>query len=103
MPIRISEEIGTMKKSLSVFCILAITLGFITSSKASVPSVGDPGKAWSIPDDGSLGEHIQQFLDTSAGEVVSELLPSGGYQKYNDEDPTCSSLSDSKCASKNVD
>jgi hypothetical protein len=103
MPIWLSKEIGTMKKFLSALCIVAVTLGFATSSKASVPSVGDPGKAWSIPNDWSVGEHIQQFLDTSAGEVVSELLPSGGYQRYNDEDPTCSSLSDPKCASRYVD
>jgi hypothetical protein len=103
VPKRIPKEIGTMKKSVSILCILAITFGFAASSKASVPSVGDPGKAWSIPNDGFAGEHIQQFLDTSAGEVVSELLPSGGYQRYNDEDPTCSSLLDPKCISRNVD
>jgi hypothetical protein len=99
----IPEKIEKMKRFLSILCIAIVTVGFATTSKASVPSVGDSGKAWSIPNNDQLGQHIQQFLDTSAGEVVSELLPSGGYQGYNDEDPTCSSLLDPKCISRNVD
>lgn len=91
-----------MKKSLSILCILALTFGFAASSKASIPSVGDPGKAWSIPNDAQRGEHVQQFLDTFPGEVGSELLPNYGVARYNDEDPTCSSLSDSKCESKEI-
>lgn len=97
MPKRIPKEIGTMKKSLSILCILAITFGFAASSKASVPSVGDPGRTWSVPNDAQIGEHVQQFLDTFPGEPGSELLPSSAYQRYADENPTCASLSEAKC------
>ena len=95
---RIPKEIGTMKKSLSILCILAITFGFAASSKASVPSVGDPGKAWSIPNDDLKGQHILQFVDTFPGESGSDLLPANSYGRYNDENPTCEGLNDPKCA-----
>lgn len=91
-----------MKRFLSILCIVAVTLGFSTSSKASVPSVGDSGKSWSIPNNNLKGQHIQQFLDTRPGEPGSDLLPSNGYTQYNDENPTCKSLNDPKCASVEV-
>ncbi len=91
-----------MKKSLSILCILAVTFGFATSSKASVPSVGDPGKAWSIPNNDLQGQHILQFVDTFPGEPGSDLVPNSLRAKYNDENPTCSSLQDPKCASSEV-
>lgn len=91
-----------MKKSLSILCSIAITFGFAASSNASVPSVGDPGKAWSIPNNDQQGQHILQFVDTFPGEPGSDLVPNSLRAKYNDENPTCSSLQDPKCASSEV-
>jgi hypothetical protein len=97
MPKRIPKEIGTMKKSLSILCILAITIGFAASSDASVPSVGDPGRTWSVPNDGQVGEHVQQFLDTFPGEAGSELMPTSRHQPFSEENPTCASWNEAKC------
>jgi len=90
-----------MKKSLSILCILAITLGFATSSKASVPSIGDPGRSWTQPDDAQLGQHIQWFIDTAPNDVPSFLVPDSAGPDSK-EDPTCSSLNDPKCAGQRL-
>jgi hypothetical protein len=90
-----------MKKSLSILCILAITFGFATSSKASVPSIGDPGRSWTQPDDAQLGQHIQWFIDTAPNDVPSFLvLDSAGPDSK--EDPTCTSLTDTKCVGQRL-
>ncbi len=90
-----------MKKSLSILCILAITLGFATSSKASVPSIGDPGRSWTQPDDAQLGQHIQWFIDTAPNDVPSFLVPDSAGPDSK-EDPTCSSLNDPKCVGQRL-
>ena len=90
-----------MKKFIAVICIAVVSFGFAASGTASVPSVGDSGRAWSIPNDAQRGEHIQQFFDTFPGEAGSELLPTG-VERYNDEDPTCSSLDDPKCKFREI-
>jgi hypothetical protein len=97
----ISGEKGNMKKSLSVLCILAITMGFATSSKASVPSVGDPGRSWTQPNDAALGQHIQWFIDTAPNDVPSFLIPESTGPNPKD-DPTCTSSTDAKCAGQRL-
>ena len=91
-----------MRRFISILSASVFLLGFISSSKASLPSVGDPGKSWSIPIDNQLGQHILQFLDTTPGEPGSDLLPSFAKGTFTDENPTCNSLSDPKCASVEV-
>ncbi len=83
---------------------LAISLlfGLISAGSASVDSVGDPGRTWSVPDDGLPNTHIMNFLDTFPGEPGSQLMPNGSWSRYNDENPSCYSLKDEKCATGNV-
>ena len=101
MPSWIPKEIGMMKKTLTVLCVIAITLIFATTSRASIPSVGDPGRSWVHPDDAQLGQHIQMFIDTAPGDVASFLIPesSGPNPKEN---PTCTSQADPKCAGQRL-
>ena len=92
-----------MKKLLSILIGATLTIGFAASSSADVNSVGDPGRAWSVPDDGRIGQHVQMFLDTFPNEIKpSQLLPNGNYSRYSETNPTCTGLTDSKCASGNV-
>jgi len=87
-----------MKKILVALLSLTFIVGSSTAVDAAIDSVGDPGRAWSVPSsNGALGVHTMQFLDTFPGEPGSFLLPSTGVQMYNDFDPTCSSLGDAKC------
>ena len=92
-----------MKKILIALLSLTFIVGSSTAVDAAIESVGDPGRAWSVPNDAERGMHVMEFLDTFPGEPGSNLLPRGGFQRYNDSDPTCSSLADSKCASGNVE
>jgi hypothetical protein len=92
-----------MKKILIALLSLTFIIGSSTAVDAAIESVGDPGRAWSVPNDAERGMHVMEFLDTFPGEPGSNLLPRGGFQRYNDSDPTCSSLADSKCASGNVE
>jgi hypothetical protein len=92
-----------MKKILIALLAFTFVFGSTTAVNAAIESVGDSGRAWSVPNDGDRGMHIMQFLDTFPGEPGSNLLPRGTYQRYNETDPTCSSLNDSKCASGNID
>ena len=103
MPIRIQEEVGNMKKILVALLSLTFIVGSSTAVDAAIESVGDPGRAWSVPNDAERGMVVMEFLDTFPGEPGSNLLPRGGVQRYNETDPTCSSLADSKCASGNVE
>ena len=92
-------------KSKSVAAIAIaffIGVGSVTSVNAATNSVGDPGRSWAIPNDGERGQHVQEFLDTQPGELTSFLIQNNVYSKYNDENPTCSSLADTKCASGNI-
>lgn len=92
-----------MKKILIVLLSLTFIIGSSTAVDAAIESVGDSGRAWSVPNDAERGMHVMEFLDTFPGEPGSNLLPRGGVQRYNDSDPTCSSLADSKCASGNIE
>ncbi|CAN2214379.1 hypothetical protein MCEMRE203_01066 [Candidatus Nanopelagicaceae bacterium] len=90
-----------MKKRLSVLLGATLTIGFAASGSAAINSVGDPGRSWAQPDDAALGQHIQQFIDSAPFEsptyLVSEALD-GDVTK----DPTCESVSDTKCAGQNL-
>jgi hypothetical protein len=92
-----------MKKILTALLSLTFIMGSSTAVDAAVESVGDPGRAWSIPNDADKGMHVMEFLDTFPGEPGSNLLPRGGVQRYNETDPTCPSLNDAKCVSGNVE
>ena len=92
-----------MKKILVALLSLTFIVGSSTAVDAAIESVGDPGRAWSVPNDAERGMHVMEFVDTFPGEPGSNLLPWGTVQRYNDLDPTCSSLADPKCASGNVE
>jgi len=77
------------------------------TANAAVPSVGDPGQTWVVPNDTALGEHVQQFLDTSPSGQFSYLFnPSTPSVNSNQSDflsdPTCVSAKDSRCVGKNL-
>ena len=77
--------------------IAALTLSFFAPlAHAAIPSVGDPGQSWSLPNDGNLGQHIMQFLDTPPGGNSSYLVDTGREQNTS-LDPTCKSATDTKC------
>jgi len=91
-----------MKKLLIVFVATAsILVGGFSSVHAAVPSIGDSGRAWSIPNDASLGQHIQQFLDSQPNEVASFLIDNSK-RSDSSQDPTCSGPSDPKCDVKSM-
>jgi len=92
-----------VKKILTALLSLTFILGSSTAVDAAIESIGDPGRAWSVPNDADLGMHVMEFLDTFPGEPGSNLLPRDGVQRYNETDPTCSSLSDAKCSSGKVE
>lgn len=87
-----------MKKFPSLIVFLVISLGLITSARAEVASIGDPGPVWSIPNDAQKGQHILEFLDVFPNEISSALV-SNSYTKGQKDDPTCTSASEVKCAS----
>lgn len=62
-------------------------------------SIGDPGKAWEIPNDASRGQQIFTILDDSFGETSSYLYRSSFQAGVDTTDPTCASADDPKCSS----
>lgn len=90
-----------MKKLSFTVVAVAITLGLIGSSSAAVNSVGDPGRSWAQPNDDALGLHVQQFLEIQPGERASFLVPAN-LPEILTQDPTCSAVSDTKCAGLNL-
>lgn len=91
-----------MKKILATLVAFSFIIAGVSAVDAAVPSVGDPGRFWSIPDDAQRGDVVMQFLDSSPGERGSYLLPNQGFARYNDADPTCANLEDPKCSSGGV-
>jgi hypothetical protein len=91
-----------MKKLLTALLAFTFILGSTTAVDAAVESVGDPGRAWSVPNDAELGMHVMQFLDVFAGEPHSAMMPNDIYQRYHESNPTCASLQDPRCASGRV-
>ena len=90
-----------MKKIQVSLLALLVSLGLLTSSNAAVNSVGDPGRSWAQPNDWSLGEHIQQFIDSPPNEMVSYLVRSQ-FSYLAESDPTCESISDPDCAGQEL-
>ncbi len=85
-----------MKKYYVIILTLLLSTGLTSTGSATINSVGDPGRSWAQPDDAALGEHIQQFIDATPGEVPSFLMH-GMNESVFTEDPTCKSLEDSRC------
>ena len=84
-----------------------VALTGVAASQATINSVGDPGQSWSIPNDASLGEHIQMFLDSQPGEQPSYLFnpntPTANTQGRDYlQDPTCTSADDPRCVSQQL-
>ena len=88
-----------MKKILTALVAFSFVIAGLSAVNAAVPSVGDPGRSWSIPDDGERGKFVMNFLDTRPGESGSNLVPNKPLSRYEETDPTCASLQDPKCSS----
>ena len=86
-----------MKKLHIAIATAVISVGLVASSSAAIKSVGDPGRSWAQPDDGTLGQHIQQFIDAAPNEIPSYLVKNT-YGQLTTVDPTCKSVDDAKCA-----
>jgi hypothetical protein len=91
-----------MKKIITALVAFSFVMAGVSAVAAPIPSVGDPGRFWSVPDDAQKGEVVMQFLDSFPGERGSSLLPNQGVDRYNEKDPTCANLQDPKCASGSV-
>jgi hypothetical protein len=91
-----------MKKIITALAAFSFIMAGVSAVAAPIPSVGDPGRFWSIPNDADRGQFIMEFIDSFPGEPGSSLLPNVGVSRYNDADPTCANLQDPKCASGNV-
>jgi hypothetical protein len=91
-----------LRKSTSLLIAAILTISGAASGSATIESVGDPGRFWSVPLDGELGQVIMQFLDNLPGENSSSLVSNQGYERYPLSDPTCDDLQDSKCSSGNI-
>jgi hypothetical protein len=92
-----------MKKILTALLAFTFIFGSASAVDAAIESVGDPGRAWSVPNDAERGMHVMQFLDTFPGEPGSHMVPRNRAERYNLTDPTCSSLSDDKCSSEFIE
>jgi hypothetical protein len=90
-----------MKKILIALLSLTFIIGSSTAVDAAIESVGDPGRAWSIPNDAERGMHIQEFIDFPPNEIASELTDNLRVRELK-EDPTCKSASDSRCIGRDL-
>ena len=93
-----------MRRAIGLFLSTLLTLStflFIDASKADETSVGDPGKAWSIPNDAERGLHIQQHIDSSPGDSTSFLIDPALRSDIK-VDPTCKSVRDERCISSQL-
>jgi len=96
-----------LRKITATVTGILLIFTFALTANAAISSVGDPGQTWGIPDDASLGEHIQQFLDTFPGQQPSFLFnpstPTAGSNGGDYiSDPTCTSSQDSRCVGKQL-
>ncbi len=91
-----------LKRTAALLMAATLTISGVTSGSAAIESVGDPGRFWSIPNDAERGMVIMEFLDSFPGEAPSNLLPGTGWQRYNDQNPTCENLQDPRCSSGNI-
>jgi len=89
-------------KSSLVALMLASLVLFPQIGNAEIVSVGDAGRAWSIPDDAERGMHVQQFLDSFPNEIAPHLLdPELRRDKF--VDPTCKGMDDPRCTSPRLE
>ena len=91
-----------LKRSSSILIAALFVISGAASGSAAIESVGDPGRFWSVPNNGERGQVIMQFLDSFPGEVGSYLVPNQGYERYPASDPSCDNLQDPKCSSGNI-
>ena len=98
-----------MKKILTALVAFSFVIAGVSAVDAAVPSVGDPGRFWSIPNEGGRpndsdrGTVIMRFLENFPGENGSNLIPNKALSdRYVETDPTCASLNDPKCSSEDV-
>jgi hypothetical protein len=96
-----------LKKITASIIGIVLVGASVMSANAAIPSVGDPGQSWVIPNDNLLGEHIQEFLDTFPGGEASYLFnPSTPSLNSNQSDflsdPTCTSAKDPRCVNTNL-
>ena len=90
-----------MKRFLISAIAVLTVFSAISAGNAAVLAVGDPGRSWAQPNDASVGQHIQWFIDTFPNELPSFLaLESNGWNAPGD--PTCESMKDAKCAGKRL-
>ena len=90
-----------MKKIFTALIAFSFVIAGTSAVDAALPSVGDPGKSWAIPNDFELGMHVQEFIDSFPGEAVSYLID-GKLQEDSFVDPTCNSVNDARCTSQNL-
>ena len=90
-----------MKKIFTALIAFSFVIAGTSAVDAALPSVGDPGKSWAIPNDFERGMHVQEFIDSFPGEAVSYLID-GKLQKDSFVDPTCNSVNDARCTSQNL-
>ena len=86
------------------FGIATLALLLPTSSlRAESTSVGDPGRAWEIPNDADRGQHIFVLNGSSFGNEVNRgsYLVKSDFRSGEMSDPTCADTLDPKCASVN--
>ena len=91
-----------LKRTVALLIAATITISGAASGSAAIESVGDSGRFWSIPNDAERGMVIMEFLDSFPGEAPSNLLPANGWQRYNDQNPTCANLQDPRCSSGKI-
>lgn len=85
-------------KFLSVLLCTSLLVLAPLSGRADSTWVGDPGKAWPVPNDAERGMHVQWFMDSFPGESISYLLDDE-LKKNIFVNPTCESASDERCSS----
>ena len=88
-------------KMLMVTLIGSLLLLAPTAVSADQSWVGDPGKAWPVPNDAERGMHVQWFMDSFPGESTSSLVDNV-LEKDRYQNPTCTSAEDTRCKSNNL-
>ena len=53
-----------LKRTVALLIAAVLTISGAASGSAAIESVGDPGKFWSVPNNGERGQVIMQFLDS---------------------------------------
>jgi hypothetical protein len=91
-----------MKKIITALVAFSFVIAGVSAVDAAAPSVGDPGRSWSIPNDAERGMHVQEFLDSHPIEPISFLIDRT-LEQNRFVDPTCRSTEDPRCKSGILD